>query len=74
MVLPGSRGDTLDHRGDEGAGGEILASAGFGVLCVLFEDAFVDVALGVGAEHDPLDATHHLDQAGELGGVGDLVL
>lgn len=55
-------------------GGEILAGAGFGVLGVLFEDALVDVALGVGVEHHPLHAIDHFDQAGELGGVGDFVL
>lgn len=39
-----------------------------------FENAFVDVALGIGAEHHPLDAIDHFDEARKLGGIGDLVL
>ena len=67
-------GHTFDHGGDQGPRGEILTSSGFGVLGVLFEDALVDVALGVGAERDPLGVIDHLDESAKLGGVLDLVL
>ncbi len=34
----------------------------------------VDVALHVCSQHHPIGAVHHLDQAKQLGGIGDLVL
>jgi hypothetical protein len=60
--------DAGDHGFDERAGREVLAGARLCVFGVLFEDAFVDVALRIGVEGDPGDIVHHLDEAGELGG------
>lgn len=56
------------HGLDERAWREVLAGAGLGVLGVLFADALVDVALGVGVERGAGDFVDHLeeDEVGEL--------
>ena len=64
----------FDHRADQRARREVLSRAGFGVLGVLLQQAFVDVALDVGAHRHPLHLVDHVDQAVELGRVLNLVL
>ena len=60
---------------DQDAGSEVLAGAGLGILGVLFEQTFVDVALDVGAERAPgLLVDEVDDEAAQVGGVLDLVL
>ena len=66
--------DASDHRADQGAGREVLARPGFGVLGVPFQEPLVDIALHVRAEHHPVGAVDHGDQAEELGRIRDLVL
>src|SRR5262249_39966209 len=66
--------DAFDHNSDQGARREILARAGFGVLGVFLQQAFVDFAFGVGAKDDPLGFVHHGYDAGELGRVLDFIL
>ncbi len=68
------RPHALHHGADQGARGEILARAGLGVLGVLFQQTFIDVALHIRAHHHPLGAVHHVDQAIKLGRVLNLVL
>ena len=63
------------HHGlDEGPRGEVLARAALGILGVLFQQAFVDLALGVDVQPDPGLAVDQGDQALQLGRVLDLVL
>jgi len=60
---------------DQDTGREVLAGAGLGILGVLFEQAFVDVALDVGAERAPGLLVDEIDdEAAQVGGVLDLVL
>jgi len=49
----GLRAHDLDNGIDEDARREILAGAGFGILGIFFEQAFIDVALDVGLERGP---------------------
>ena len=65
----------LDDGVDQDARREILAGPGLGVLGVLFEEAFVDVALDVGAQRAPGFLIDEIDdEAAQVGGVLDLVL
>ena len=74
MVLTRFRTNARHHRTDEGAGREILAGPGLGVLGVALQQPLVDVAFYVRAQYHPVRAVDHVDQAEELGRVGDLVL
>ena len=47
--LAGLRGHDIHNRLDQRARGEVLAGPGLGVLGVLFQQAFVGIALHVGA-------------------------
>ena len=64
------------HDGiDQDARREILAGAGLGILRVLFEQAFVDVAFDVGRERAPRLLVDEIDdEAAQVGGVLNLVL
>jgi hypothetical protein len=63
------------HHGlDQRARREVLAGAALGVFGVLLQQAFVQVALGVGVQADPVLGVDHLHQPRELGRVLDLVL
>ncbi len=65
----------LDDGVDQDTRREVLAGSGLGVLGVLFEEAFVDIALYVGAERAPRFLTDEIDdEAAQMGGVLDLVL
>jgi len=64
----------LHHRADHGARREVLAGAALGVLGVLLQQAFVQVALGVGVHAHPALGVDHLHQPRQLGRVLDLVL
>ena len=71
----GLRAHDLDDGIDQDAGREVLAGAGLGVLGVLFEQTFVDIALDVGAERAPRFLVDEIDdEAAQVGGVLDLVL
>ena len=70
----GRRADALHHGADQRPGREVLARAGLDVLGVPFQQPLVDVALHIRAQHHPVGAVHHGDQAIELRRVGDLVL
>ena len=73
--LAGLRGHDIHNRLDQRARGEVLAGAGLGVLGVLFQQAFVGIALHVGAHRHPgflVDQVH--DQPPQLGRVLELVL
>ncbi len=54
--------EALDHGVDQGARGEVLAGAGFGLVGVLFEQAFVEVAEAVFGSAEPIDVTEVSDQ------------
>ena len=73
-ALPRLGAHALDHGADQGARGEVLARARLGVLGVLLQQPFVDVALDVRAEGDPVGVVHHVDEAVELRRVLNLVL
>ena len=64
----------VDDGLDERARGEILPGAGFGVLGVLLQQAFVDLAFDVHLQPDPGLAVDQLHQALQLGRVLDAVL
>jgi hypothetical protein len=65
----------LNDGVDQDAGREVLACAGLCILRVLFEQAFVDVALDVGAERAPRFLVDEVDdESAQVGGVLDLVL
>ncbi|MFT7171939.1 MAG: hypothetical protein ACI9NQ_000147 [Paracoccaceae bacterium] len=59
---------------DDGARGEVLAGALVGGAGGLFEQAFVDGALDVDVHPGLILVGDHLDDALQVGGVGDLVL
>ena len=69
------RAHDFDDGVDQDARREILAGAGLGVLGILFEQTFVDVALDVGAERAPRFLIDEIDdEAAQVGRVLDLVL
>lgn len=72
--LAGLRLHDIDDGADEGAGGEVLASALVGGAGGLFEEAFVDGAFDVDVHAGPILVGDHFDDALEVGGVVDLVL
>ncbi len=51
------------HRLDQRARREILPRAAFGVFRILLQQPFVQVALGVGVQADPVFRVDHLHQA-----------
>ena len=64
---------TLDHSLDQRTGREILTCAGFDILCILLQQAFVDLTFYVGRHGNPLFLIDHLHHAIEDGGIADLV-
>ena len=73
--LAGLRGHDIHHGLDQRARGEVLAGAGLGVLGVLFQQAFVGIALHVGAHRHPVFLVDEVDdQPPQLGRVLELVL
>ncbi len=73
--LAGLRRHDIDNGLDQRTRGEVLAGAGLGVLGILFQQAFVGIALHVGAHRHPVflvDQIH--DQPPQLGRVLELVL
>ena len=73
--FPGLRGHDIHDGLDQRARGEVLAGAGLGVLGVLFQQAFVGIALHVGAHRHPGFLVDEIDdQAPQLGRVLELVL
>src|ERR1017187_2066667 len=69
------RAHDFDDGIDEDTRREVLAGAALGVLGVLFEQAFVDVAFHVGAESAPGFLIDEIDdQPAQVGGILDLVL
>lgn len=72
---PWLRAHCLDDGVDQSARREILAGAGLGILRVLFEQAFVDIPLDVGAKRAPGFLVDEIDdEAAQVGGVLDFVL
>ena len=73
--LAGLRGHHIHNGLDQRARSEVLAGAGLGVLGVLFQQAFVGIALHVGTHRHPLflvDEINH--QPPQLGRVLEFVL
>jgi len=69
------RAHDLDDGVDQDARREVLAGAGLGILRILFEEAFVDIALDVGAEGAPGFLVDEIDdEAAQVGGILDFVL
>ncbi len=69
------RWHAIDDRVDQRARREVLSRAALGVLRVLLQQSLIGVALDVGIEREPpLPVDQVADQAGQLGGVLDLVL
>ena len=65
----------IDHRRDQRARREVLSRAAFHVLGVLFQQAFVSVALHIGGQRGPLFLVDQIDdQPPQLGRVLNLVL
>jgi len=75
MVGSRLRAHHCDNGVDQEARREVLASAGLGILRVLFEQAFVDVAFDVGSERAPRFLVDEIDdETAEVRWVLDLVL
>ena len=69
------RAHDFDDGVDQDARREVLTGTGLGVLRVLFEEAFVDIAFDVGAERAPGLLVDEIDdETAQVGGVLDLVL
>ena len=65
---------TGHHGFDQRARREILACAALGVFGIFLQQAFIQVALGVGIQADPAFGINQLHQARELGRVLNFVL
>ena len=61
MVVPGCGAHDFDNGVNQDARSEVLTGAGFGILRVLFEQAFVDVTLDIGAESAPRFLVDEID-------------
>ncbi len=68
------RAHHLHHRLDEWTRRKVLSRARFGILRILFEQTFVNLALGIDIQANPGFAVDQGNETFELGRVLDFVL